>query len=159
MAKSKKNADLHYYMCITELSQHNYTEALEHIDKTIKYADDSTTRDYIAKALCEACLGMFKEAIEDLEVAVRLEQSCVDAHLLKGKCCYLMGDVNSAFVCYQQLVIIEKDEYAMHVHAGNLLMNTGAIDDAVKAFSNANRIKESSVAFYQQAKVLFALYT
>jgi len=157
MSKSKKNADLHYYMGIIELSQRNYSEAMEYIERAIKYADDSTARDYIAKALCLACLAKFKEAVEDLEVTIKLEQNWIDAYFLKGKCSYLAGDINSAFMSYQQLVILEKKEYVMHIHAGNLLMNTGAIEDAIKAFTNANRLKESSVAFYQQAKVLLIL--
>jgi tetratricopeptide (TPR) repeat protein len=157
MSKSRKNADLHYYMGVIELSQHNYNEALEYIEKAIKYADDSIARDYMTKALCLACLSRFKEAIEDLEVTIKLEQNWADAYLLKGKCSYLVGDINSAFMSYQQLVFLEKNKYVMHIHAGNLLMNTGAIDDAAKAFTNADRIKESSVAFYQQAKVFLIL--
>ena len=158
MTQSKKNADLHYYMGMLELSQHNYSDAFYQFNKTIKYADDSSARDYFAKGIAEACLNMFKEAIDDLDIAVKLEEKFTDAHLLKGKCSYLTGDVNTAFSCYQKLILIDKSNYLMHIHAGNLLMNTGAVEDAIKALSNANKIEESSIAYYQQAKVCYLYY-
>ena len=40
----------------------------------------------------------------------------------------------------------------VHIHAGNLLMLTGSYDDAIKAFVNANGIKETISAYYQIIK-------
>lgn len=42
----------------------------------------------------------------------------------------------------------------MHIYAGNLLMTTGAYEDAVKAFSNAFELQPLGQALYQRARVL-----
>ena len=96
---------------------------------------------------------MFKEAIDDLDIVIKLDPNFTDAYLIKGKCSCLSGDINTAFMCYQQLIMLNKDEPIMHIHAGNLLMANGSIEDAVKAFSNGNELKKTSIAYYQQAKV------
>ncbi len=153
LSKAKKDAELHYYKGILQVSQHQYVDSLKEFNKAIKYADESTARHYFAKGFAESCLNMFKEGIEDMDIAIKLEQSYTDAYLVKGKCCYLAGDTNNAFVCYQQLIMLNKNNPVMHIHAGNLLMASGATDDAIKAFGNANELKETTIAYYQQAKV------
>jgi len=146
---------LHYYKGILQVSQHQYMEGMQEFERSIKYADESTARHYFAKGFAEACLNMFKEAIEDLDIAAKLDQNFTDAHLVKGKCSYLAGDSNNAFISYQQLIILNKDDPVMHIHAGNLLMASGAIEDAIKAFANANDFKETAISYYQQSKVFF----
>ena len=153
LAKAKKNADLHYYKGILDLSKSQYAEALEEFKKAIKYADDSTARDYFAKGLAEIFLGMSKEAVEDLEITIKLDPYFVDAYLLKGKCLYLLGDMNEAFSCYQQLIMINKNDPVMHIHAGNLIMASGRLEDSIEAFNNANKVKETSIGYYQKTKV------
>lgn len=36
----------------------------------------------------------------------------------------------------------------VHIYAGNLLMTTGSYEDATKAFSNADSVSKSSLAFF-----------
>mmetsp|Transcript_16547 Transcript_16547/g.11874 ORF Transcript_16547/g.11874 Transcript_16547/m.11874 type:complete len:104 (-) Transcript_16547:82-393(-) len=45
----------------------------------------------------------------------------------------------------------------VHIYAGNLLMTTGSYDDATKAFSNADSVQKSALAFYQRARCHIAL--
>ena len=153
LSKAKKNTDLHYYYAVLKMSQHQYSQALQECVKTIEYADEALARDYFAKGLCEACLDMFKEALEDFSVAIKLDSEFLDAYFLKGKCSYISGDPNDAFDCYQQLIMMQREDPVMYIHAGNLLMSTGAIEDAIRAFNNANEIQKTDIAFYQQAKV------
>lgn len=153
LAKAKKDAELNYYKGMINLVKHNYIESLQSFSRAIKYADESLARHYFARGFCEACISMFKEAIEDLDIAIKLDASYIDAFLVKGKCAYLSGDTNTAFICYQQMIMLNKMDPIMHVHAGNLLMASGAFEDAVKAFANANDIYVTQAAYYQQAKV------
>lgn len=39
----------------------------------------------------------------------------------------------------------------VHIYAGNLLMTTGSYEDATKAFTNADSVEKSSLAFFQRA--------
>ena len=45
----------------------------------------------------------------------------------------------------------------VHIYAGNLLMTTGSYEDATKAFTNADSVQKSSLAFYQRARCFIAL--
>lgn len=45
----------------------------------------------------------------------------------------------------------------VHIYAGNLLMTTGSYEDATKAFTNADSVQKSSLAFFQRARCFIAL--
>ena len=45
----------------------------------------------------------------------------------------------------------------VHIYAGNLLMTTGSYDDATKAFTNADSVQKSALAFYQRSRCNIAL--
>ncbi len=45
----------------------------------------------------------------------------------------------------------------VHIYAGNLLMTTGSYDDATKAFTNADSVQKSALAFYQRSRCHIAL--
>lgn len=45
----------------------------------------------------------------------------------------------------------------VHIYAGNLLMTTGSYDDATKAFTNADSVQKSPLAFYQRSRCNIAL--
>lgn len=45
----------------------------------------------------------------------------------------------------------------VHIFAGNLLMTTGSYDDATKAFTNADSVQKSALAFYQRSRCYIAL--
>jgi hypothetical protein len=45
----------------------------------------------------------------------------------------------------------------VHIYAGNLLMTTGAYQDAIKAFLNADSVKPTATAAFQRARCFCAL--
>ena len=45
----------------------------------------------------------------------------------------------------------------VHVYAGNLLMTTGAYQDAIKAFMNADTVQKTAIAAFQRARCFCAL--
>ena len=64
----------------------------------------------------------------------------------------MLDDTNLALMDFQKLILASPDDPVVHVSAGNLLMLTGAYEDAMKAFSNANECKPTKLATYQRAK-------
>jgi len=44
--------------------------------------------------------------------------------------------------------MLEPKNSNMHIYAGNLLMTTGSYEDATKAFTNADNLKQNSLALY-----------
>ena len=45
----------------------------------------------------------------------------------------------------------------VHVFAGNLLMTTGAYNDAIKAFENADTVEPTSVSAFQRVRCFCAI--
>lgn len=62
-----------------------------------------------------------------------------------------------AFLDFQKLILLEPKNPMVHIYAGNLLMTTGSYDDATKAFTNADSVQKSSLAFYQRSRCHIAL--
>ena len=87
-----------------------------------------------------ACLSMFREAINDLSIALNIDKNVHDAYLCWGKCAYLIGDTSLAFMDFQKMIMLEPKNPNMHIYAGNLLMTTGSYEDATKAFTNADNL-------------------
>ena len=132
MEQMSNDAELHYYRGIIAMGQKEYLEALEDLNKTIKYAEESLGIHYLTRGKCYAALNLMKEAEEDLSIAIKLEQTLVEVYLIRGRCGYLVGNSNQAFLDYQQLIMHRPKDPLMHVHAGNLLMATGSYEDAAK---------------------------
>jgi len=62
-----------------------------------------------------------------------------------------------AFLDFQKLILLEPKNPMVHIYAGNLLMTTGSYDDATKAFTNADSVQKSALAFYQRSRCNIAL--
>ena len=45
----------------------------------------------------------------------------------------------------------------VHVYAGNLLMTTGAYQDAIKAYENGDTVQPTAVAAFQRVRCYCAL--
>ena len=95
----------------------------------------------MARGRCYACLSMLDEALNDLTVALELDETLLEAYIFRGKCAYLHGDNNLAFHDFQKLIISDQKNPIVHIYAGNLLMTTGAYPDAIKAFDNADTVQ------------------
>jgi len=66
----------------------------------------------------------------------------------RGKCRYLVGRTQDAFRDFQQMILIDIDNPALHIEAGNLLMTTGNYKDAISAYSNAQEVGPTAQALY-----------
>lgn len=107
-------------------------------------------RHYFARGLCEACVGAFREAVEDLDMVLRVDESFADAYLVKGKCAFLCGDTAAAFECYRRIMELGKDDPRGCIHAGNLLVAAGELEEAGRMFASAGN---SAIAYCHLAKV------
>lgn len=95
--------------------------------------------------------------MKDLSIALNLDETLQDAYIYRGKCAYLLGDNNLAFLDFQRLILSDPKNPMVHVYAGNLLMTTGAYKDAIKAFENADTVMKTSIASFQRVRCHAAL--
>lgn len=55
---------------------------------------------YMARGRSYSCISMFEEAMQDFSVALNLDETLQQAYQFRGKCAFLMGDNNLAFLDY-----------------------------------------------------------
>ena len=98
-----------------------------------------------------------QQAINDLSIAISLDENYSKAYLNRAKCFHLVGDKNSAFVDLQKYINIKPCDSDIHLWSGNLLFNIGAYDDAVKAYSHVNNVKQNEDILILRLKCHFAM--
>ena len=67
--------------------------------------EEPTGQFHLARGRCFACLSMLDEALNDLTMALELDETLLEAYIFRGKCAYLHGDNNLAFHDFQKLII------------------------------------------------------
>ena len=112
---------------------------------------------YMGRGKCYVAMNMFKEAIRDFSIAIKLNENFIEAYLHRGKCNFIIGETTKAFQDFQKIVILKPEEPNMHMHAGNILIASGAYEQAIRAFSNAYKLGKSPVSLYQRSKCFLAL--
>ena len=127
-------------------------DAVHDIEKAIDKAEDNVVDHFIARGLCSGRLKMYKEAIQDFCIAIQLNEKCVEAYYYRGRCHFILDDTSSAFEDFQKLAALSPNDPQVHIHAGDLLMLTGSIEDALKAYLNANSTKIMPESYIQRAK-------
>jgi len=136
-----REPSLFFFRGVLNFQLHYFYEALQDFNAAIEEEEEPTASYYLARGRCYACLSILTEAMKDLSIALNLDESLQEAYIYRGKCAYLLGDNNLAFLDFQRLILTDPKNPMVHVYAGNLLMTTGAYQDAIKAFMNADTVR------------------
>ena len=150
--KRSSEAELYFLRAALSYYQDNCLEAIPDLEQAIEKAEDNVPAHYLLRGLCYSRLKLYQEALQDFTIALQLNPDLADAYFYRGRCAYLLEDTSLAFLDFQKLILAKQDDPLVHIHAGNLLMLTGSYEDAVKAFSNANEIKPTALAYIQRCK-------
>ncbi|TRY59836.1 hypothetical protein DNTS_035258 [Danionella cerebrum] len=78
-----------------------YTKAIDLCPKTVSY--------YGNRAATLMMLSRYREALEDSQQAVRLDDTFVKGHMREGKCHLLLGNAKAAIRCLQKVLDLEPD--------------------------------------------------
>ena len=155
--KDKQNEHmLYYFRGILNLYQQNFAKALKDFTQSIDYCDTTVAKYHLGRARCYACISMFKEALQDLNIALEANDTLIEAYILRGKCSFINGDTKQAFSDFQTTIKLRPDDPMVHMHAGNILMVSGAYDQSIKAYTNAYKLKKIPMALFGRAKCYIA---
>jgi tetratricopeptide (TPR) repeat protein len=146
------DCDLYFFRGITLYYLSKPIEAVPDYELAIDKAEDNVPIHFIARGLCYAQLKLLKEAMQDFSIAIQLNESMSDAYYFRGRCAFLLDDTQQAFQDYQKMITNKNDDPVSHINAGNLLLLAGSVEDASKAYTNANSISPTQEAFLQRAK-------
>lgn len=148
----EEESDLHFYRGLVLYYLGKPIEAINDLEIAIDKAEDNIPAHFLAKGLCYAKLELFKEAIHDFSIVLQLDEEHGDAYFYRGRCGFIVGDTNMAFLDYQKLIMAKPDDHSVHIHAGDLLVLIGSVDDARKAYANSNATKETAEAHLRIAR-------
>ena len=132
--KSNNESSLFFFRGLLNFQMHNFLQALKDFNTAIESDEESSAQYYLARGRTYACIGVLNEAMSDLSVALNLDESLQQAYVYRGQCAYLIGDSNLAFLDFRRLILSDPKNPMVHIYAGNLLMTTGAYQDAIKAY-------------------------
>lgn len=145
-------SELYYFRGLLHMYLESPVDAIPDLDSAIDKAEDNLTRHFMARGICYALLKLYKEALQEFSIAVQIDENCLDAYFYRGCAAYTLDDTELALVDFQKLIVEKPEDPHSHIHCGNLLMLTGAYEEAAKAFVNANDQCFSAEATYQKAK-------
>ena len=78
----KNDHYLLYYRGLYLLSQNEFFDALNDLNKAIQLNDESVAKYHLARGRTYACLSMFKEAIADLSIATKLDPDSLEVYYI-----------------------------------------------------------------------------
>ena len=142
---------LHFHLHRFHSAAQDFTAAIESEE------DQCNPMYYLARGRSYACVGILTEAMKDITIALNLDESLQQGYIYRGMCAYLLGDNNLSFLDFQRLILSDPKDPLVHVQAGNLLMTTGAYQDAIKAYENADTVQPTPESEFQRARCYCAL--
>ena len=157
LALNDSCSNLYYIRALLYYCVENPTDALPEIEKAIDKADENYPKYFLLRGLIYSSLQSFDNALSDLSITINLDKHCAEAYLERGKCYFALGDLKMAFMDIQKYITERPNDPNIHLLAGNLLFNTGAIEDAAKAYSNSEDISNDESLLLLRAKCFIIL--
>ena len=150
-------SNLLYFMALVLYCIGKLKDSLKTIEKAIEKAEENYAKYYYLRGLVQFAIKNYQNAISDFTITINLDKNFYNAYLERGKCYFSYGDIKLAFLDIQKYISIMPNDPNIHLWAGNLLFNTGAFEDAAKAYSNSETIKKSENLLLLRTKCYIAL--
>ena len=151
------DSDLHFFRGIVSYYDGKYEECIKDLDVAIEKAEDNNVYHYLCRGMSYANSGYYEEAMNDFSAVIQLNENMPQGHLYRGRCAFLREDTNLAYADYQKLLYLNPEDPTVHIHAGDLLLLTNSVEDAVKAYNNSLSKGKTKQAIIQKVKCFLAL--
>jgi tetratricopeptide (TPR) repeat protein len=104
-ATTNTAAGVYYFSSLLHGCMEEWKEALDCIDESIDRSEDHYWRYFYVRGLLLSCIHSFREAINDLSLAVALSGTTrPECFLLRSKCLQIEGQGNEAFKDLQEYI-------------------------------------------------------
>ncbi len=99
-----------------------------------------TKEQYLNEGIQLSSIGLFREALEAYEQALRLDPHFADAYFGKGNAFYFLGRYEEALHAFEQAIHLSPHNAAYHNNKGGALYSLGRYREALAAYEQALRI-------------------
>ena len=134
------DSEPYYFRALLSFYKQDMLGAVPDLDLAIDKADDNEVRHFLTRGRCYAAMRLYPEAIEEFSIVLKLDSEHTDAYYYRGCCAFEMGNQSLAFHDFQEIVEKDAQNYIQHIRAGDLLMTTGQLSDALAAYNNADSL-------------------
>lgn len=127
-------------------------EAIKVYDEIIKYYEDSAIV-YVRRGICKNTLGKNKSALNDIDIAIKLDKKKSEFIQYKGTMLQGLGRINEAIACYKKAIKIDSNFLALN-NLALLRIDQEKNDEALKLLNKAANINQkSALVFYNRASL------
>jgi len=139
------------------LYKEDFNKAVADIDKAIEKSEDNIPKYFYLRGLIFAIFGNFSQSVQDLSVAISLDDKYAKPYLERAKCLQIEGSSNEAFLDLQKYITLAPEDPYIHKYAGFLLFQNCAYEDCLAAFSHGNENIIDHEMMLTKAKCYFLL--
>jgi Tfp pilus assembly protein PilF len=97
-ALNQQSATLYFVRGILNFFLGRTAQASADLEKAIDKSEDNIAEYFYVRGLIYAQQKHFKSALNDLSIAINLNENYADAYIARAKCFHLLQDRNSAFL-------------------------------------------------------------
>ena len=143
-SQDKEDASNFFLKANQALNQKNYAEAIrlydEAIDKNSEFSDA-----YLNKGICLMKLGRIDDAYEILTKAIQIDQSLVQAILVRSEAGILLGKLNESEADLKKIRKAYQDSSSYYLIHGNLMGSKNNISEAMADYDQSISLDSSNV--------------
>ena len=162
LKNTKKSLDVdlivqHYKQGTISLKNNKNKEALEFFDKILELLPNSNFKDlYLKKGFALDNLGKYKEAIDNYNIAIKLDPNYYSAYLNKGSALLMLGRNSEAIENFDKAIELKPNNHYSYYNKGVALVNLKRYQEAVDYYNKA--IELNSKYFGPYAEKFCPLY-
>ncbi|CAD8173712.1 unnamed protein product [Paramecium octaurelia] len=150
--KINEQSNLLFYRGIVLFAQGRLEDSLMDLDKAIEKSEDHVAKHFYVRGMIQACRNAFELALNDLTIAINLDEKLVDAYLNRAKMFLFLGDRKNAYYDAQKYKECKQTDPQTDIIIGNLFFQIGAYEDAIQSYSNSISSEKSLQVLYYRAK-------
>ena len=137
----------------------NYDRALAAFARATQVADDREMRAlaYAGVGATHHAAGRAGEAVAAIDQAVSLDQTCVEAHLVRGELAADESDWRAALQAYQFAEAASRDDARVHKGLGSVLCELEEWDEALESLQKAYaEMQDDPLVIFHMGEVFLA---
>ncbi|CAD8212992.1 unnamed protein product [Paramecium pentaurelia] len=150
--KINEQSNLLFYRGIVLFAQGRLDDSLIDLDKAIEKSEDHVAKHFYVRGLIQANREAYEPALNDLTIALNLDEKLVDAYLNRAKVFLLLGDRKNAYYDAQKYKECKQNDPQTDIILGNLFFQIGVYEDAIESYSKSISSEKSLQVLYFRAK-------
>jgi tetratricopeptide (TPR) repeat protein len=137
--EKSSNAEIEYFKGQVQMLQGNFSSAIEHFDRAIKF-NPLDGASYNDRALCMVELGIIDEALYYFDKGIEVEPDYATVYHNKGWLLNNIGKHTEAIRCFKKALKLDSERPVTYDNLADALYNLGDFKGACEAYKEVLRM-------------------